>query len=117
MTNEDFHVRTDTMIKAHIMPDPIADCYKLRIIRWAEDGKGHPYIIEELPGSRPGMEVPVAIETQHTKEFVQAIMNAGWEAGMRPHGYKDEASSITRIEDHLADMQRLVFDATPKEKK
>jgi len=65
--------------------------------------------IQDLAFVKPGERIPEACNPLDTSGLVQAIINAAWDAGMRPHGHKDEASSITRIEDHLADMRRLVF--------
>ena len=41
-----------------------------------------------------------------------ALMTRMWEAGVRPHGIKTQDGEVRRLENHLADMRRLVFDST-----
>lgn len=48
--------------------------------------------------------------------FLQSVMDAAWEAGIRPSGYKDTERSITAMDAHLQDMRRLVFE-TPDQPK
>lgn len=37
------------------------------------------------------------------------LMNALWQAGIRPSDFKNPSGEINRMEAHLADMRRLVF--------
>jgi hypothetical protein len=39
----------------------------------------------------------------------RSLMNALWEAGVRPSNFKNQSGEINRLETHLADMRRLVF--------
>lgn len=59
----------------------------------------------------PGAPIfdPQPYDSGTMQEFLQALVNAAWDAGIRPLGAKESAGEIKRIEKHLADMQRLVF--------
>ncbi len=53
-----------------------------------------------------------------TNDFLQAIMDAGWEQGIRPRKFKDHTNELTAVRYHLEDMRALTFKtATPQEKK
>ena len=39
----------------------------------------------------------------------QSLMTALWNAGVRPVDYKSTGAEVKRLEDHLADMRKLVF--------
>lgn len=49
------------------------------------------------------------------RSLLQAMMDHGWELGMRPTGVSDADTTkqIAAIKDHLADMQKLVFGPEP----
>lgn len=103
------------MIKAHLEKCPISYGSKLRIIRYPNGpgpGSAMAFSITEDYEVSPGTEIPWACPMNVASDLVQAIMDAGWEAGIRPLGHADESSAIRRVEDHLADMRRLVFEAT-----
>lgn len=38
-----------------------------------------------------------------------SLMNALWQAGVRPSDFKNPSGEINRMEAHLADMRRLLF--------
>ena len=42
-------------------------------------------------------------------QFVQGVLDAAWEAGFRPTGFKDIQNETVAIKCHLEDMRRLVF--------
>jgi hypothetical protein len=51
-------------------------------------------------------------------DFLQAIMDAGWEQGIRPRKFKDHTNELTAVRYHLEDMRALAFEtAKPQEKK
>lgn len=58
-------------------------------------------------------EVKVGDYTEPTLSLklaeAQSLMTALWEAGVRPHDYKNANGEIQRIEAHLQDMRQLVF--------
>ena len=57
-----------------------------------------------------------AVQTEliPAEELLKTIMNALWEGGMRPSGFKDIENETKAIKGHLSDMRRLVFsDHTP----
>jgi hypothetical protein len=45
--------------------------------------------------------------TEGSREFVQAIMDAGWKAGLKPAGYEDAGRELTATKFHLEDMRTL----------
>lgn len=54
------------------------------------------------------------------RDFMQAIMDEGWENGLRPMGYQDVKNETTAIRAHMEDMRKLVFnllEIPPVEKK
>lgn len=42
--------------------------------------------------------------------FLQAMLNAAWEAGLRPDGYKDIAGQMQAIREHRDDMRTIAFN-------
>lgn len=48
-----------------------------------------------------------------TEEDAQRLIDAMWEAGLRPTGSHGSAGQLAATERHLADMRRLVFDGKP----
>ena len=51
---------------------------------------------------------------QFDSETANSLMNALWEAGLRPSGYKSPAGEVRRLEAHLEDMRTLVFKGEKK---
>lgn len=41
--------------------------------------------------------------------FIQAIIDAAWDAGMRPANFKEHESELTATKYHLEDMRKIVF--------
>jgi hypothetical protein len=46
--------------------------------------------------------------TPQTTQFLQSFLDAAWEIGLRPKGYKTQ-EQIDAIKYHLEDMRKLVF--------
>ncbi len=46
------------------------------------------------------------------QDFLQACLDAAWDAGLRPAGYLDTRESLKHIDAHLQDMRKLAFMAT-----
>lgn len=48
-------------------------------------------------------------------EFLQAALEAAWEAGLRPKNWRLETTEqVAAMDNHLQDMRRLVFGANPQ---
>lgn len=45
--------------------------------------------------------------------FLQAMMDAAWEMGLRPKGMKDQRDELAAVRYHLEDMRRLALDVSP----
>ena len=56
----------------------------------------------------PGHCVKEPTLTLHSMAAV-SLMNALWNAGVRPTDFKSAGGEIKRLEDHLSDMRKLVF--------
>ncbi len=98
-------------IRAVVYEDMSLALSKLHIITDDGTGRRRALMIDDKTVDVPtGCPMPLAYPPEHTRELVQAIMDAAWEVGMRPVGYEDERSSVKRIENHLEDMRRLVFN-------
>lgn len=41
--------------------------------------------------------------------FLQAALDAAWERGMRPTGFKDFSNELSAVRYHLEDMRKLAF--------
>lgn len=48
--------------------------------------------------------------TEDGQEFLQAALDAAWDAGLRPAGYLDTRESMKATQAHLEDMRKLTFD-------
>ncbi len=48
-------------------------------------------------------------EQQDNCDFLRAVFDACWQAGMRPEKFEDNSSEIASIRYHLEDMRKLVF--------
>ena len=103
-----------TRYRAIIHRDNLIDATVFHLVRKSEgEASDVALAIQDLAFVKTGENIPRACHVDDTHDIVQAIVDAAWEAGIRPHSYKDEASSIARIEFHLADMRALVFKVTP----
>ena len=57
-----------------------------------------------------GPGTPIGAPTfEFDKASADNLMNALWEAGFRPSGYKSPDGEVRRLEAHLEDMRTLVF--------
>lgn len=45
-----------------------------------------------------------------TKESAESLMTALWEAGIRPINYTDIRGEIARMEAHIKDLQKVIWD-------
>ncbi len=54
-----------------------------------------------------GMQQMEPLMDGDSVEFVQAIMDAGWKAGLKPLGYEDASRELTATKFHLEDMRIL----------
>lgn len=41
------------------------------------------------------------------RQFLRAVMTAGWELGIRPDGFEDSTRELKAVRDHLADMRKI----------
>jgi hypothetical protein len=66
--------------------------------------------IEELAWAQSSKPIidPFNKEGIQTEKVIQSIIDAAWEFGMRPSGYKAEGE-IAAIKGHLEDMRKIVF--------
>ena len=63
-------------------------------------------------------DAPVLVETREDRDdaigdvtgFVQAILDAAWDAGMRPAAQKDATEELKAVRYHLEDMRALAFE-------
>lgn len=66
---------------------------------------------------RGTFQPPMLIETHESRQdgigdvtgFVQAIIDAAWDAGMRPSQYRDATQELGAVRYHLEDMRALAF--------
>ncbi len=64
--------------------------------------------LKELPryGTTPGVDnQPIPMD--QVEGFLQAAMDAAWELGLRPTGFKDHTNELTAVRYHLEDMRLL----------
>lgn len=75
-------------------------------------GVVEPFTIEhKTPDHFAAMVPHPTITGWHGEKFLQAALDAAWEAGLRPTNWRDERpGEIRRMEDHLADMRKMVFE-------
>jgi hypothetical protein len=64
----------------------------------------------------PATMVPEDCWLHHDKyeneAFLQAMMDAAWERGLKPAGYRNDNPQLDAIKYHLEDMRKLVFKET-----
>lgn len=58
----------------------------------------------------PGM-MSDTVGPQHGEAFLQAALDAAWEAGLRPAGLSDARRETAALENHLDDMRAIAFTA------
>lgn len=82
-------------------------------IRLGEDGFVEPFtIMKRQPG---GIVVP-SVSAEHGEAFLRAVLNAAWDAGLRPDGFNDTRESMKATNAHLQDMRALAFHKIGAEK-
>lgn len=64
--------------------------------------------VEEYVQVEPGEDVAPLIRLK--QEEAQQLMNALWDAGLRPAGAAGSAGQLSAVETHLADMRKIVFE-------
>ncbi len=69
-----------------------------------DNGYLHSMVITTLAGPHETIQ---PLMTQDSREFIQAIMDAGWKAGLKPAGYEDASRELTATKYHLEDMRVL----------
>lgn len=55
-----------------------------------------------------------AFGTSDIDQFLQAMMNAGWNRGLRPKSFDPSAGELAAVNRHLEDMRRLANADPPK---
>lgn len=85
---------------------------ELRIARRREDG-GVDVLTNltfvSVPPGHQGPEYQPVIPHRDADSFLRAIMNAAWEAGIRPDGFLDARESMKATTAHLEDMRAIAF--------
>lgn len=87
--------------------------HDLRITRVSPDGTRGAIVEFKMIDAPEGLAVPI-VET-HTREahedgirsFLQAALDAAWDAGLRPYNYEDTRQEIAAVRYHLEDMRVL----------
>ena len=98
--------------KAFLKHEVYTDDFSLYMRDTAHDGRvsylksvtfeaGEPHDFRE-PILSHDLQMPV-------RDFAQAIMDAAWDAGLRPTGFADVKNETAAIRAHLTDMRQLVF--------
>ena len=64
--------------------------------------------ITEFVQVEPGDDVSPLIRLQQKE--AQQLMNTLWDAGLRPAGAAGSAGQLGAVENHLADMRKIVFE-------
>ena len=106
--------------KAYYDKQPWSLAESLHIIRETHDGSLEVLQAPEVKSYPPGSLLPTDHAFLHSdyggradvKGFMQAVMDAAWEDGMRPTGFADVKNEIAAVRYHLEDMRKL---ALPKE--
>ena len=57
---------------------------------------------------------PALLEGDDVQDFLQAMLNVAWDAGLRPKSFEQPTSELKAVRDHLQDMRKLVFDDKPQ---
>lgn len=100
-------------VKAYIRYASWTDEFEVAIVNKAYDGRR--FYLPEIKFVEVSPHEPVKPFFTYTgegpqpTEILQAILDAAWEQGLRPTGFKDIKNETTAIKKHLDDMRRLVF--------
>lgn len=101
--------------KVHTRPDFQRDDIELHIIHTSPTGQKGIVTNLTMFAVAPGGALPanpgriMAPEVGDQRQFLQAMLEAAWEVGMRPAGYSDVAGSMRAGEAHLQDMRAIAF--------
>ena len=95
--------------KAYLEPRPEWAGHRLYIMREDHLGRG---IVTNIKLKKIGIE-PVITENdpiapEEARDFLQAMLDCAWEAGMRPLRFSDHTNELTAVRYHLEDMRKLV---------
>ncbi len=101
------------MNRTEIFVDMVAWTQLLNLyVRKSADGSGKEvwltYPTEAEVNSLEGEKAPVALSLDFLE--AQALMDRLWKAGLRPTEGSGSAGALAATQNHLADMQQLVFD-------
>ncbi len=96
------------MWKAYLEPRPEWAGHHLYLMR--EDHLGRSFVtnmeLETIAGGGVSPR-PDWIEVGEAKDFLQAMLDCAWEAGMRPLNFSDHTNELTAVRYHLEDMRTL----------
>lgn len=106
--------------KAYFEKQPWSLEQSLHIVRETHDGRMEVMQCPEVRSYDRGSVMPSGnafLKSDYgggadVKGFMQAVMDAAWEEGMRPTGFADVKNEIAAVRYHLEDMRKL---ALPKE--
>ena len=84
--------------------------FNLYIGRWRESGKKHIGELATLEWATAAeyVEGPASLAMNATE--AQVLMDSLWDSGIRPTDGSGSAGAMSATQNHLKDMQRLVFD-------
>ncbi len=95
-------------IRAHWMPE--YQGHHLVMMHEDAEGRGVVRKIEMERLARHGVIAPISdqpIPMQEVEDFLRAALDAAWELGLRPTGFKDHTNELTAVRYHLEDMRVL----------
>lgn len=101
------------MIKVRTRGHDYLDGRELVILIERDDGtlsKVMPFTVEQIdPGAVIGNPTIGAFGPIKANDVLQAMMDHGWEIGLRPKGFASTIEQVYVLREHLADMRALVF--------
>lgn len=93
--------------RVHTRWDPAYQAHDVYLIKVEPDGS-EAVVTDFTMKSIPRHGIAERIEPIKDGDgLLQAIMDAAWEAGMRPRGFKDHTNELTAVRYHLEDMRKL----------
>ncbi|RUV65834.1 hypothetical protein EOA64_00380 [Mesorhizobium sp. M1A.F.Ca.IN.022.02.1.1] len=92
-------------VRAH--HNPMQDAFDVLIE--CGDATVLPFSLTIRDRSAPVIPTFSADETQEGEAFLRAVLNAAWDAGLRPDGYLDTRESMGATNAHLQDMRAIAF--------
>ncbi len=89
---------------------PVQADYEMVLIR--EDVDGTRAVVTDIQFEkidRHGLATkqPQLFGCGESEDFLRAVMDAAWENGIRPTGFKDHTKELTAVRYHLEDMRLL----------